>query len=52
VSGVVESYGHKQPGELIALVDSEDYLEIAMVNGSAAERLGAKVGDTVEVVYR
>ncbi len=52
VNGVAASYGHKQPGELIALVDSEDYLEIAVVNGSAAEKLGAKVGDPVEVVYR
>lgn len=52
VEGIAESYGHKQPGDLIALVDSEDYLEIAVVNGSAAERLGAKTGDAVEVVYR
>ncbi len=52
VTGISESYGQKQPGDLIALVDSEDYLEIAVVNGSAAERLGAQVGDTVEVVCR
>ncbi|HSB02226.1 MAG TPA: SAM-dependent chlorinase/fluorinase [Anaerolineales bacterium] len=50
VAGLAASYGHQQPGDLIALVDSEDYLEIAVVNGSAAEQLGAKVGDTVEVV--
>src|SRR5215212_2244572 len=41
VDGITESYGHKQPGELIALVDSEDYLEIAVVNGNAAQRLDA-----------
>ncbi|RPI94785.1 MAG: hypothetical protein EHM40_05425 [Chloroflexi bacterium] len=52
VDGITEAYGQKQPGELVALVDSEGYLETAVVNGSAAERLGAKVGDTVEVVYR
>ncbi len=52
VNGITESYGHKQPGDLIALVDSEDYLEIALVNGSAAQQLGAKVGDTVEVVLK
>ena len=44
VDGITESYGHKQPGDLIALVDSEDYLEIAVVNGSAAQKLGAKCG--------
>jgi S-adenosylmethionine hydrolase len=52
VEGVAESYGHRQPGDLIALVDSEDQLEIALVNDSAAQKLGACVGDTVEVIYR
>lgn len=52
IIGLAESYGHKQPGDLIALVDSEDYLEIAVVNGSAAQKLGAEVGDSVEVVYK
>ncbi len=52
VAGITDSYGHEQPGALIALVDSEDYLEIAVVNGSAAEKLGAQVGDIVEVIYR
>jgi S-adenosylmethionine hydrolase len=50
VQGVVTSYGHKQPGELVALVDSENYIEIAIVNGSAAKTLGAQVGDVVEVI--
>jgi S-adenosyl-L-methionine hydrolase (adenosine-forming) len=52
VEGITESYGHKQPGELIAVIDSEDYIEIAVVNGAAAQKLGAKVGDVVEVVYK
>lgn len=52
VDRITESYGHKQPGDLVALVDSEGYLEIAVVNGSAAQKLGAKVGDLVEVLYR
>lgn len=51
VDGVAESYGHKQAGDLVAVVDSEDYIEIAVVNGSAARELGAKVGDLVEVIY-
>ncbi|MBE3119651.1 MAG: SAM-dependent chlorinase/fluorinase, partial [Candidatus Atribacteria bacterium] len=41
---------HKQPGQLVALVDSENYVEIAVVTGSAANTLGAQVGDVVEVV--
>jgi S-adenosylmethionine hydrolase len=52
VNGMVTSYGHKQPGELIALVDSENYLELAVVNGSAAQMTGARVGDVVEVVTK
>jgi len=50
--GITESYGHKQPGDLVAVVDSEDYVELAVVNGSAAEKLNAKVGDVVEVTYK
>ena len=50
VRGLVASYSHKQPGELVALVDSENYVEIAVVNGSAAKILGAQVGDVVEVI--
>jgi S-adenosylmethionine hydrolase len=30
-------------------VDSESFVEIAVVNGSAARRLGVQVGDPVEV---
>ena len=51
VNGIAESYGHKQSGELVAVVDSEEYIEIAVVNGNAAQKLGAKVGDEVEVIY-
>ena len=50
VHGLVASYGHKSLGDLVALVDSEKYIEIAIINGSAAKTLGAQVGDIVEVV--
>jgi len=50
VRGLVASYGLKQPGQLVALVDSEKFVEIAVVNGSASDTLGALVGDMVEVV--
>jgi hypothetical protein len=48
--GLVDSYGHAQPGALVALVDSENFVEIAAVNGNAAKLLGADVGDVVDVV--
>jgi S-adenosylmethionine hydrolase len=52
VQGLVTSYGQRKPGELIALVDSENFIEIAVVNGSAARILGAQVGDIVEVIIK
>jgi S-adenosylmethionine hydrolase len=48
--GLVDSYGHEQPGALVALVDSEGFVEIAAVNGSAAKVLGAVVGDVVDII--
>jgi S-adenosylmethionine hydrolase len=50
INGIAPSYGHRQSDEIIALVDSEDFLEIAVVNGSAAKVTGGKVGDAVEVI--
>jgi S-adenosylmethionine hydrolase len=52
IDGIIESYGHREIDELVALVDSENYIEVAVVNGSAAKILGAQVGDLVEVIYR
>ncbi len=51
IDSISPSYGHRQAGELIALIDSENYLELALVNGSAARVTGAKVGDAVEVIF-
>ena len=41
---------HVNDGELVALVDSENFIEIAVVNGSAARVTGAQVGDVLEIV--
>ena len=50
VRGMVSSYGQRSPGELVALVDSENFIELAIVNGNAARILQAQVGDIVEVI--
>jgi len=50
VNGILGSYGQRQPGDLVSVIDSEGYVEIAVVNGSAAARLDARLGDSVEVV--
>jgi S-adenosylmethionine hydrolase len=49
VNGLVGSYGQKMSDELVALVDSENYVEIAMVNNSAARKFKVQVGDIIEV---
>jgi hypothetical protein len=43
------SYGESEPGTLVALTGSCGRLEVAVVNGSAAERLGIGIGDEVEL---
>ena len=43
------TYGEVKEGELLALKGSHEYLEIAVNQGSAAEVLGIKVGDEVNV---
>jgi S-adenosylmethionine hydrolase len=50
IEGLQKSYGHRKIGDLIALVDSEQYVEISVVNGNAAQKLGAQIGDVVEVI--
>ena len=50
IEGLVPSYGHRLEGEMVALIDSENYIEIGAVNGSAAQVTGAKIGDKVEVI--
>jgi S-adenosylmethionine hydrolase len=52
IDGIIESYGHRDIGGLVAVVDSEDYIEISVVNGNAARTLDASVGDVVEVQYK
>jgi S-adenosylmethionine hydrolase len=52
IDGMVRTFGERGPGTLIALFDECDYLYVAVVNGSAAERLHPAIGDTVVVETR
>ena len=45
---LVNTYGDAEPGTLVALIGSAGRLEIAVVNGSAADRLGLGLGSEVE----
>jgi S-adenosyl-L-methionine hydrolase (adenosine-forming) len=51
IKGMVNTFGERSVGELIALIGSTGNLGIAVVNGNAQQRLGTKVGDRVEVFY-
>jgi S-adenosyl-L-methionine hydrolase (adenosine-forming) len=52
IKGMVNTFGERPVGELIALFGSAGNLAISVVNGSAAEKLGAKIGDAIEVLFR
>jgi S-adenosylmethionine hydrolase len=45
--GIVRTYGERPKGELIALLGSSGRLELAVVGGSAAQRLHVQPGDPV-----
>ena len=49
IQGVAVTFGRRPPGELLAMFDSSGSLSLCVVNGSAAERLGAGAGVAVEV---
>jgi S-adenosylmethionine hydrolase len=52
INGMVDTFGERPVGELVALIGSTGNLGIAVVNGSAQQRLGSKVGDRVEVKFK
>ena len=49
VHGLVKTFGERPAGEWVALYGSTGNLLVAVVNGSASQRLNTKVGDEVEV---
>ncbi len=51
VREMVRAYGRGVAGSLVALVGSSGLLELAVVNGSAAQMLGVEVGDEVTVTW-
>ena len=51
IAGLVETFGERETGELISLFGSTGNLIVAVVNGNAAIRLGAKVGDVFKVTF-
>jgi S-adenosylmethionine hydrolase len=52
VCGLHRTYAQVEPGQVLALVGSEGHLEIAVREGSAAQRLGLQPGDLVTLRWR
>lgn len=52
VEGLSRAYADKEEGELVALVGSSGYMEVAVNQGSAAELLGCEKGDSVTITNR
>jgi hypothetical protein len=50
IDGLQLTFGSRPHGELAAVLGEVDDLTLAVVNGSAQQRLGAQVGDLVEVL--
>ncbi|MDX9992934.1 MAG: hypothetical protein RBS68_12920 [Anaerolineales bacterium] len=51
IQGMVKTFGERQPGNLVALLGSTGNLIVSVVNGSAAVRLKAAIGDTIEIEW-
>ncbi len=49
IKGLVSTFGDRQAGSLVALLDSSGALAISLVNGNAAHYLNSHVGDPVEI---
>ena len=50
IHGMVETFGQRPAGDLVALYGSSGDLIVSVVNGNAARHLNAKVGEPVEVL--
>jgi S-adenosyl-L-methionine hydrolase (adenosine-forming) len=51
IEGLVDTFGERPAGEVIALMGSTGNLGISVVNGNAAARLGVKIGDEILLEY-
>jgi S-adenosylmethionine hydrolase len=49
ISGLNTTYAEKNPGELIALIDSSGFLEIAVVGGNAVIATKIGLGGTINL---
>lgn len=51
INAISSTYGNQPMGELVAVIDSSGYLEIAINRGNAAEMIGCPAGEAVTVQF-
>jgi S-adenosylmethionine hydrolase len=51
IHGFVNTFGEKLPGETITFFGCDNKLIIAIVNGNAARKISANIGDSVEMTF-
>jgi len=51
ITGMVNTFGERPAGEVVALMSSTGNLGVAVVNGSAERVLGVRMGDEILVTY-
>ena len=50
IKGMVNTFGERTEGEVVALLGSTGNLIVSVVNGNAADKLNVKVGDGIQAV--
>lgn len=51
INGLAHTFGDAPEGELAAMIGTEEDLIVAVVQGSAAARLGIKTGEPIQVIF-
>ncbi len=51
ITGIRDTFGEAETGELIALYGTAGYIIVAVVNGSAYDLLKTEIGDKVTLTY-
>lgn len=52
IHGLVNTFGERHVGDVIALMGSTGNLDVSVVNGDAAAKMGVKIGDEILVTIR
>jgi len=51
ITGIHNTFGEAENGELIALFGSAGYILVAVANGNAYDLLQSNIGDKVQLIY-